>query len=83
MTPSTKMLLLRSPPISANGKTTIERRGGADFPVVGRHGLRRLEPLGIERIDQDRFGNIFELSRTAIDDGTIDPPLDLPVGLLG
>ena len=31
VTPSTKCSCSGSPPILANGKTTIERRGGADF----------------------------------------------------
>ena len=35
VTPSTKYSCSGSPPILAKGKTTIERRGGADFSGAG------------------------------------------------
>ena len=67
----------------ANGKTTIERRGGADFSGAGaaRASLRRL--ADVERIDADRFGDVLELRRAEIVDRQIEPPLDLPIGVLG
>ena len=37
----------------------------------------------LERIDPDRVGDVLELLIAEIGDGQIEPPLDLPVGLLG
>ena len=80
-TPSTKCSCSGSPPILANGKTTIERRGGLDFSDAGvGAGFRGAD---LKRIDPDRFGDVLELGRTEIGDREIEPPLDLPVGLLG
>ncbi len=44
MTPSTKCSCSRSPPKLANGKTTIERRGGADFSGASFCSLRDDRP---------------------------------------
>ena len=37
----------------------------------------------LKRIDPDRLGDVLELGRAEIADREIEPPLDLPVGLLG
>src|SRR5580704_4771846 len=74
VTPSTKCSCSGSPPILANGKTTIDGR-------ELRLGGRRLADL--KRIDPDRFGDVLQLGRAEIGDREIEPPLDLPVGLLG
>ena len=37
----------------------------------------------MERIDPDRFGDVLELGRAEIGDREIEPPLDLPIGVLG
>ena len=84
VTPSTKCSCSGSPPMLANGKTTIERRGGADFSSGrGRRGLRLGGLADIKRIDPDRLGDVLELGRAEIGDGEIEPPLDLPIGVLG
>ncbi len=84
MTPSTKYSCSGSPPILANGRTTIERRGGADFSGAGvGAGFARAGLADFERIDPNRFGDVLELGRAKIGDRKIEPPLDLPVGLLG
>ena len=67
VTPSTKCSCSGSPPILANGKTTIERRGGADFSGAGADAgfaLRRLADF--KRIDPDRLGDVLELGRAEI-----------------
>ena len=84
MTPSTKCSCSGSPPILANGKTTIERRGGADFSGAGAGAGFACSGLAdFERIDPDRLGDVLELGRAEIGDREIEPPLDLPVGVLG
>ena len=42
--------------------------------------LRRLADF--ERIDPDRLGDVLELGRAEIGDSEIEPPLDLPIGVL-
>ena len=37
----------------------------------------------LERIDPDRLGDVLELGRAEIADRQIEPPLDLPIGVLG
>ena len=84
VTPSTKCSCSGPPPILANGKTTIERRGGRGFSVRwGRHGLRVGGRADFKRIDPDRLGDVLELGRAEIADREIEPPLNLPIGLLG
>ena len=49
--------------------------------------MRRASPAAgcadFERIDPDRFGDVLELGRAEIGDREIEPPLDLPIGVLG
>ena len=37
----------------------------------------------VKRIDPDRLGDVLELGRAEIGDREIEPPLDLPIGVLG
>ena len=60
-----------------------EARGGDFFRRRGRRRLRVGGPVDVKRIDPDRFGNVLELGRAEIGHGEIEPPLDLPIGLLG
>ena len=84
VTPSTKCSCSGSPPILANGKTTIERRGGADFSGAGvGAGFACGGHADVKRIDPDRLGDVLELGRAEIADREIEPPLDLPIGVLG
>ena len=84
VTPSTKCSCSGSPPILANGKTTIERRGGADFSGAGAGaGFAWAGCADFERIDPDRLGDVLELGRAEIGDREIEPPLDLAIGVLG
>ena len=84
VTPSTKCSCSGSPPILANGKTTIERRGGADFSGAGAGAGFACGGLAdFKRIDPDRLGDVLELGRAEIADREIEPPLDLPIGVLG
>ena len=84
MTPSTKCSCSGSPPILAKGKTTIERRGGADFSGASAGaGFATAGYADVERIDPDRFGDVLELGRAEIGYREIESSLDLPVGLLG
>ena len=46
-------------------------------------GLRLGGRADLQRIDPDRLGDVLELGRAEIGDGEIEPPLHLPVGLLG
>ena len=84
MTPSTKCSCSGSPPILANGKTTIERRGGADFSGAGAGAGFACGGLAdFKRIDPDRLGDVLELGRAEIGDREIEPPLHLTIGVLG
>ena len=84
VTPSTKCSCSGSPPILANGRTTIERRGGADFSGAGAGaGFACGGRADFKRIDPDRLGDVLELGRAEIGDREIEPPLDLPIGVLG
>ena len=68
----------------AKGRTTIERRGGADFSGAGTGaGFACGGRADLERIDADRLGDVLELGRAEIDDREIEPPLDLTIGVLG
>jgi hypothetical protein len=60
-----------------------EARRGRFFGRRGRRGLRLRDLIDLERIGADRFGNVPELFRAEIDDGEIEPPFDLPIGVLG
>ena len=84
VTPSTKCSCSGPPPILANGKTTIERRGGTDFQAlrVGADFARAGWPT-FERIDPDRFGDVLELDQAKVADREIETPFDLPIGVLG
>src|SRR5271157_1405386 len=46
-------------------------------------GLRLGRDADSERINPDRFGDVLELGRAEIGDGEIEPPLHVPVGVLG
>src|ERR1700733_1307130 len=72
VTPSTKCSCSAPPPILANGKTTMERRG---LRLGGRGHFKR--------IDADRLRNVPKLGWTEIADCEIEPPLHLTVGVLG
>ena len=80
VTPSTKCSCAGSPPILANGSTTIERRGGADFSGAGA-GAGRLADL--QRVDPDWLSDVLELDEAEIAGREIEPPFDLPIGILG
>jgi hypothetical protein len=58
-----------------SGARDERRFGWADFAC---HRL-----VYIKRIDPDGIGDILELRRAEVCDGEIEPPFDLPVGLLG
>ena len=49
----------------------------------GRRGLRLGRLADFERIDADRLGYVLELGRAEIVDREIEPPFDLPIGVLG
>ena len=68
----------------AKGRTTMESRGGPAFSGadVG-DGLRVGRSPTSERIDPDRIGDVLELRRAEIGDIESEPPLDLPIGVLG
>jgi hypothetical protein len=54
--------------------------------LFGPGGRRRPGDGGrahVERIDPDRLGDVLELDRAEIVRREIEPPLDLPIGLLG
>ena len=73
MTPSTKGSCSGPPPILANGRTTIDRRGGSDFSARERRGLRLRRLADFERIDPDRLGDVLELGRAEIGHGEVEP----------
>jgi hypothetical protein len=60
-----------------------EARRSGFFRCRGWRGLGLTGLADLKRIDPDRLGDIFELGRTEIGDLEIEPPFDLPVGLLG
>ena len=64
-----------------------ERRERRTLFQCGRLYLHRRLRLGgdadLKRVNPDRLGDVLELRRAEIGDGKIEPPLDLPVGLLG
>ena len=62
----------------------IPRPSGASEGRLLRFGRLRLRGLAdFERIDPDRLGDVLELGRAEIGDREIEPPLDLPIGVLG
>ena len=67
VTPSTKCSCSAPPPILANGRTTIERRGGADFSGAGAGPGFAWAGADFERIDPDRLGDVLELGRAEIE----------------
>ena len=84
VTPSTKYSCSGSPPILANGKTTIERRGGADFSGAWTDAGFGVGGLAdVKRVNPDRLGDVLELGRAEIDDSEIKPPPHLTIGVLG
>ena len=48
-----------------------------------RRGLRHRRHADLQRIGADRLGDVLELRRAEIGDGEIEPPLHLPIGVLG
>ena len=51
--------------------------------VTGSAGFRLRGDADLKRIDPDRLGDVLELGRAEIGDREIEPPLDLPIGVLG
>ena len=62
--------------IPAASRATAER-------FLGSGGLRLRRLADFERVNPDRFHDVLELGRAEIGDGQIEPPLHLPVGVLG
>ena len=60
-----------------------EARRSGFFGRWGRRGLRLGGLPTSKRIDPDRLGDVLELGRAEIADREIEPPLDLPIGVLG
>ena len=60
-----------------------EARRGGFFRRWGRRRLRLGGVADLKRIDPDRLGDVLELGRAEIGDSQIEPPLDLPIGVLG
>ena len=78
------MLLLRvAADIGERQDDHREARRGGFFGRRGRRGLRLSGHADFERIDPDRLGDVLELGRAEIGDREIEPPLDLPIGVLG
>ena len=78
------MLLLRvAADIGERQDDHREARRGGFFRRWGRRGLRLGGRADFERIDPDRLGDVLELGRAEIGDREIEPPLDLPIGVLG
>ena len=71
--------------IPALSSETRERSAGRQGPGPASRprGLRLRRLADLERIDPDRVGDVLELLSAEIGDREIEPPLDLPVGLLG
>ena len=61
----------------------MERRGGADFSGAGTARPCLGGDADLKRIDPDWFGDVLELGRAEIGDREVEPPFDLPVGVLG
>ena len=80
--PAIKMSSAAIPAASGASRETLLRRGRllAGF-AVARLRLRRAADF--QRIDPDRLGDVLELRRAEIGDREIEPPLHLPVGVLG
>ena len=82
--PVDEMLLLRvAADIGERQDDDREARRGGFFGRRGRRGLRLGGRADFKRIDPDRLGDVLELGRAEIGDREIEPPLDLPVGVLG
>src|SRR5580704_4021765 len=67
ITPSTKYSCSGSPPMFANGSTTIESLGAA--------ALRR--SVGNDRIGPDRAGDVLEVAQTEVGEVNSDLAMDL------
>ena len=78
------MLLLRVASDIGEGQDDQRqpRRGGF-FGGRGRRGLRYCRRADVERIDADRLGDVLQLRRAEIADREVEPPPDLPIGVLG
>ena len=59
------------------------RRAGLFRRETAGRGVRLSRIADVQRIDPDRFGDVLELGRAEVPDGEIEPPLDLPIGVLG
>ena len=82
--PVDEMLLLRAASdIGERQDDDREARRGGFFGRRGRRGLRLGGLADFKRIDADRLGDVLELGRAEIDDREIEPPLHLPIGVLG
>jgi hypothetical protein len=78
------MLLLRvAADIGERQDDDRETRRHGFFRRWGRHGLRLGGRADLQRIEPDRLGDVLELGRAEVADRQIEPPLNLPVGLLG
>ena len=78
------MLLLRvAADIGERQDDHREARRGGFFGRRGRRGLRLGGLADLQRIDPDRLGDVLEFVRAEVADREIEPPLDLPVGVLG
>ena len=80
--PVDKMLLLRAASDIGERQDDHREAGrGQFFRRWSRSGFRLGGP-DFERIDPDRLGDVLELGRSEVEDRQIEPPLDLPVGVL-
>ena len=78
------MLLLRiAADIGERQDDDRKARRGGFFGRWGRRGPRVGGLADLKRIDPDRLGDVLELGWAEVGDLEIEPPLDLPVGLLG
>jgi hypothetical protein len=77
---------LRQPAAGAGPRHDDHREARRPLPVGlgnGGRGLRLGRDVDLQRIDPDGLGNVLELGRAEIVDSEIEPPPDLPIGLLG
>ena len=73
---------MRNAAIPTASGVSAERFFGAGGPV-GIAGFASAGTPTSKRINPDRLGDVLELGRAEIDYREIEPPLDLPVGVLG
>ena len=57
--------------------------GGLSGQFCLRRGLRHRGHADLQRIGPHRLGDVLELRRAEVGDREIEPPLDLPIGVLG